>query len=82
MTPREFGERMYDVFAEVSGLDRETYVSALEHHYEFKNETNPFRVDTAPVLERIPVELTRMRDWLRLQDWSLESREVVGSVSG
>jgi uncharacterized protein YbjT (DUF2867 family) len=82
ITPREFGERMYDVFAEVSGLDRETYVSALERHYEFKNETNPFRVDMAPVLERIPVELTRMRDWLRLQDWSLDGREVVGSVSG
>lgn len=82
ITPREFGERMYDVFAEVSGLDRETYVSALERHYEFKNETNPFRVDMAPVLERIPVELTRMRDWLRLQDWSLDVREVVGSVSG
>jgi uncharacterized protein YbjT (DUF2867 family) len=82
ITPREFGERMYDVFAEVSGLDRETYVSALERHYEFKNETNPFRVDMAPVLECIPVELTRMRDWLRLQDWSLDVREVVGSVSG
>ena len=82
ITPREFGERMYDVFAEVSGLDRETYVSALERHYEFKNETNPFRVDMAAVLERIPVELTRMRDWLRLQDWSLEGHEVVGSVSG
>jgi len=24
------------------------------------------------VLERIPVELTRMRNWLRLQDWSLD----------
>ena len=82
ITPREFGERMYDVFAEVSGLDRETYVSALERHYEFKNETNPFRVDMAPVLERIPIELTRMRDWLRLQDWSLDGREVVGPVSG
>jgi uncharacterized protein YbjT (DUF2867 family) len=82
ITPREFGERMYDVFAEVSGLDRETYVSALERHYEFKNETNPFLVDMAPVLERIPLELTPMREWLRLQDWSLEGREVVGSVSG
>jgi uncharacterized protein YbjT (DUF2867 family) len=82
ITPREFGERMYDVFAEVSGLDRETYVAALERHYEFKNEANPFRVDMGPVLARIPLELTPMREWLRLQDWSLETHEVVGSVSG
>jgi uncharacterized protein YbjT (DUF2867 family) len=82
ITPREFGERMYEVFADVSGFDRETYVSTLERHYLFKNETNPFRVDMAPVLERIPVELTPMRRWLRLQDWSPRRHEVVGSVSG
>jgi uncharacterized protein YbjT (DUF2867 family) len=82
ITPREFGERMYEVFADVSGLDRDTYVSTLERHYLFKNETNPFRVDMEPVLERIPLRLTPMREWLRLQDWSLEAREVVGSVSG
>jgi uncharacterized protein YbjT (DUF2867 family) len=82
ITPREFGERMYDVFADVSGLDRETYVSMLERHYLFKNEANPFLVDMAPVLARIPIELTPMREWLPLQDWSPAAREVVGSVSG
>jgi uncharacterized protein YbjT (DUF2867 family) len=82
ITPREFGERMYEVFGDVSGLDRKTYVSTLERHYLFKNETNPFHVDMAPVLERIPVELTPMRRWLRLQDWSPGRHEVVGSVSG
>lgn len=82
ISPREFGERMYEVFRDVSGLDRETYVSALERHYLFKNETNPFRVDTAPVLERLPLELTPMRDWLRQQDWSPAAHDVVGSVSG
>jgi uncharacterized protein YbjT (DUF2867 family) len=82
ITPREFGERMYDVFESVSGLDRETYVSSLEQHYLFKNETNPFRVDMGPVLERIPIELTRMCDWLPAQDWSSAQRDVVGSVSG
>jgi uncharacterized protein YbjT (DUF2867 family) len=82
ITPREFGERMYDVFADVSGLDRETYISMLERHYLYKNETNPFLVDMAAVLERMPIELTPMREWLALQDWSLDAREAVGSVSG
>ena len=82
ITPREFGERMYEVFKDVSGLDRETYVSDLEKHYLFKNEANPFRVDMRPVLERIPIRLTPMREWLPQQDWHARSREAVGSVSG
>ena len=82
ITPREFGERMYEVFKDVSGLDRETYVSDLEKHYLFKNETNPFRVDMGPVLERIPIRLTPMREWLPQQDWHAGQREPVGSVSG
>jgi hypothetical protein len=82
ITPREFGERMYEVFKSVSGLDRETYVSNLEQHYLFKNETNPFRVDMQPVLERIPMRLTPMREWLQRQPWFAEQREPVGSVSG
>jgi uncharacterized protein YbjT (DUF2867 family) len=82
ITPKEFGERMYDVFKDVSGLDRETYVSDLEKHYLFKNETNPFLVDMQAVLERIPIRLTPMRDWLRQQDWIGEQRRLVGSVSG
>jgi hypothetical protein len=65
-----------------SASGRPGHVSALARHYEFKNERNPFRVDMAPVLERIPVELRRMRDWLPLQDRSLDRREVVGLVSG
>jgi uncharacterized protein YbjT (DUF2867 family) len=82
ITPREFGERMYDVFKDVSGLDRETYVWNLERHYLFKNETNPFHVDMRPVLERIPIRLTPMREWLPGQNWLAEQRELVGSVSG
>jgi len=82
ITPREFGERMYDVFKDVSGLDRETYVSNLERHYQYKNETNPFYVDMEPVLERLPLELTPMREWLTYQDIVADDRQVVGSVSG
>ena len=81
ITPRAFGERMYEIFKDVSGQDRETYVSSLEKHYLYKNETNPFFVPMEDMLRRLPVKLTPMRDWLRQQDWSL-SAEMVGSVSG
>jgi hypothetical protein len=82
ITPREFGERMHDVFKDVSGLDRDTFVDNLERHYLFKNEANPFLVPMERVLARIPVALTPMREWLRLQDWSLDRSDAVGSVSG
>ncbi len=82
ITPREFGERLYDLFKGVSGLDREAYVSMLEKHYVFKNEFNPFFVDPEPVLKRLPVTLTPMANWAQNQDWSLEESERIGSVSG
>jgi uncharacterized protein YbjT (DUF2867 family) len=81
ITPRQFGERMYEIFESVTDLDRETYVSNLEKHYAFKNATNPFYVPMDEVLLRIPIELTPMRRWVRQQNWSLDEWEVVGSVS-
>ena len=82
ITPREFGERMHAIFKDVSGQDRETYVTNLEKHYLFKNEANPFLVPMEETLRRLPVELTPMKVWLGQQDWTLEARETVGSVSG
>lgn len=82
ITPREFGERMYGIFKDVSGLDEETYVTTLERHYQFKNVANPFRVDMASLQERLPLRLTTMREWLAEQDWSLDRAEPIGSVSG
>lgn len=81
LTPREFGERMYEVFKDVSGLTREEYVGNLEKHYLYKNETNPFNVPMAAMLERIPIRLTTMREWLGQQDWTENPAEEVGSVS-
>lgn len=82
ITPREFGERMYGLFHDVSGLDEETYVSTLEQHYVFKNAANPFFVPMDALLARLPIELTSMSAWLGQQDWSNEFAEPVGSVSG
>ncbi|WP_116996925.1 SDR family oxidoreductase [Desertimonas flava] len=81
ITPREFGERMYELFRDVSGLDRETYVSNLEKHYLFKNEANPFLVPMDDMTARFDVRPTPMREWLAAQDWTT-SDEAIGSVSG
>jgi uncharacterized protein YbjT (DUF2867 family) len=81
ITPREFGERMYEIFNSVTDLDRETYVSNLEKHYAFKNATNPFYVPMDDMLRRVPIALTPMREWVRQQNWSLDESEIVGSVS-
>jgi len=82
ITPREFGERMYEVFKDVAGVTREVYVGNLEKHYLYKNETNPFLVPMDAMLKRIPITLTPMRDWLGQQDWSARTADQVGSVSG
>ena len=50
---------------DVSGSTGRRTCRDLEKHYLFKNETNPFRVDMGPVLERIPIRLTPMRSGCR-----------------
>ena len=39
-------------------------------------------LDMQSVLERIPIRLTPMREWLPQQDWLAAGRRLVGSVSG
>ena len=82
ITPREFGQRMYAIFKDVSGLDEETYVSNLEQHYLFKNEANPFKVPMAELTTRFGFRPTPMREWMRDQDWTPGDDESIGSVSG
>jgi uncharacterized protein YbjT (DUF2867 family) len=81
ITPREFGERMYEVFKDVCGQSREAYVSQMEKHYLFKNKANPFRVPLEGMPKSLSANLTHMSDWLARQDWSLREAGV-GSVSG
>jgi len=73
ITPRQYGELMYDVFRDISPLSLEEYASALEQFYIYNNETKgrAFLVDMKPVLERIPIELTPLAKWAKQQDWVL-----------
>jgi uncharacterized protein YbjT (DUF2867 family) len=82
ITPREFGQRMYGIFKDVSGLDEDTYVSNLEQHYRFKNEANPFKVPMDELSVRFGIRPTPMRVWLAAQDWTTGADELIGSVSG
>lgn len=80
MTPRHFGELMYDLFGSVSPLDREGYAGAMDDFYTYINDTNghSFLVDMKPVLERIPIELTSFADWAKDQDWALHDEGPSG----
>ncbi len=82
ISPREFGERMADIFVGVSGQSWETFASNLEKHYLFKNDANPFLVDHAEAIRKLPIKATTMREWLRLQDWTVDADEQINSVSG
>ena len=73
VTPRHYGELMYDIFRDVSPLSREEYAAALEAFYIYNNETNgrAFLVDMKPILDRIPITLTSLAQWAKEQDWVL-----------
>ena len=52
--------------------ERERMLSELERIYRWYNESpdKPFKVDMQPVLKLLPVRLTPLRDWARLQHWT------------
>lgn len=81
ITPRAFAERMYKIFPQ-TGMSRDEFIDYLEIHYIYKNKHDTFDVDIAPILERLPIQPTTMREWLRQQDWTPEGASLVGSASG
>jgi len=81
LTPLEFGERMYEVFASTTDVDRDTYVSDLVKHYEFKNVANPFRVPMDETITRFGIVPSTLAEWAARQRWTMDD-ERIGSVSG
>ncbi len=76
-TPKQFAKNLCDAFGEeMSGEERAGIEPFIEAFYTFNNATplDPFRVDMAPVLERIPIEMETMADWARRQDWRLSNK--------
>lgn len=80
ITPLQFGHRMYDLFGNVSPLDRDTYAAAMDDFYTYVNDREgfTFRVDVDALLARIPIELNTMRDWAMQQDWALRDEGPSG----
>ncbi len=68
----EFASRMGRLFARDATLDAERLTRALRNIYEWYNSSpsKPFRVESAPVLAKLPVTLTTFREWASRQRWS------------
>ena len=52
--------------------NRDAFIESMSDFYKFNNvsEHKPFKVDMAPVLKEIPIELTPFSEWISQQDWN------------
>jgi uncharacterized protein YbjT (DUF2867 family) len=76
-TPREFGKHLADAFGDEMGeAERAVIEPSIAAFYEFNNSSplKPFKVDMAPVLERIPIQMETMAQWAARQDWRLTNK--------
>lgn len=83
-TPREFGTLLNDIFGDLIDLPRDVHIESIATFYDYNNKSNrkPMVVDMAPILERIPVELTSLKDWAQQQDWTPRSGDSPAPVGG
>lgn len=72
LTPRQFGERFYELWGPSTGSTREDFVNGFDSFYTFNNEApqRPFQADVEAALKLVPIELTDMRTWASRQQWS------------
>ena len=73
LSPRAFGELLFELFDGKTDVPKHVYVDALEDFYHFNNtsQIEPFKSDRAAVKAKIDVPLTRFEDWAARQDWSM-----------
>lgn len=77
VTPARFAELLADAFGDEMGLaERAQTRTYIEKFYDYNNNapTRPFEVDTAAMLERMPIELETLETWARRQDWTLSNK--------
>ena len=73
-TPKEFGRLLANAYGhDMSPEERAVMEPRMEAFYDFNNDSplKPFHVDMAPVLERIPLKLERLGEWVSRQDWRM-----------
>lgn len=71
-TPEEFSGDLVKAFGDAfPAAMREPTEARIAEFYHFNNDPafNPFAVDMAPVLKRIPIAMETMRDWAARQQW-------------
>ncbi len=76
-TPAQFGRNLANAFGEeIPEADKQGLAETIGRFYEFNNTTplKPFRVNMAPVLERIPIELETMAQWAARQEWRITNK--------
>jgi uncharacterized protein YbjT (DUF2867 family) len=76
-TPQQFGRRLADAFGgELSEADKDAMAETIGKFYVYNNTTplKPFRVDMAPALERIPIEVETMAQWIARQEWRITNK--------
>lgn len=83
-TPEEFANSMHTIFFDVIDAPKEVYATMVSDLYRFNNESEikPMVVDMAPVLKRIPVELTTMEEWAARQNWTLRDPDAAAPIGG
>jgi uncharacterized protein YbjT (DUF2867 family) len=71
-TPAEFGKHLANAYGDdMPDAERAVIEPSIAAFYDFNNTSplKPFKVDMAPVLARIPIELETMAAWAKRQDW-------------
>ena len=71
-TPEEFSRRLAYAYGDEMGPEERAAIEdsiAKFYHYNNTAPTRPFEVDTATMLERIPIELETVATWAKRQDW-------------
>lgn len=83
-TPEAFGEAMHALFGDVIDIPKDIYVNSVADLYRFNNESEikPMSLDMAPVLARIPIKLTTMKEWAARQKWSLRGPNEAAPIGG
>ena len=73
-TPKEFGKLLASAYGDdMPAEERAVIEPGMEAFYTFNNNSplKPFSVDMGPVLERIPIQLETMAEWIGRQDWRM-----------
>ncbi len=76
-TPAEFGRHLAGAYGDaMPAAERAVVEPSIAAFYEFNNASplHPFKVDMAPVLARIPIELETMAAWAARQEWRLTNK--------